>query len=392
MRPWRGLLVAGAASCAIAAGSLLRPQEPSASPGGANQTVFAATTGEHSELVDVLPVTRRPAREPRVAMSLGPSDLPPLEHGDTLKVFAEVQATNTCVDHSERCIGRPYGFSPFVTAKLLLAPGDSVTGGRRALSLAHSRSVHCGQRRPNRNHHCVLTFQHARKRIFNTRALPCPRSRCFVNLVVSAHNPRARRGNVVVVGADLADGSILHDKGRLNAVVTKAAAPAPTRSRTARPIHRRVPVTRGENWTSIYSIKFSNLRPGDILVALAKQHTSISPVPYNVFVGTRIVLTGRRSANRTSRLARRVTSLNGEFTELNGFNCTHGRSAYRTPCRSLKTGLLEIRDTPRRNGHPVPLFVSLLCHTVPKLTAPHPGDHINVLAHGHLRVMKYAAG
>jgi hypothetical protein len=385
------LLVAGAASCAVAVGLLLRPQEPSASPADATSTVLAATTGDHSERVGVVPITRRPARAPRVAMSLGPSDLPRLEVRDTLHALAEVQATTTCAEHrNERCIGRPYEFSPFVSAKLLLARGEGVTGGRRAVSLAHSKSVHCNQRRPNRNHHCVLTFQHARKRIRNVRALPCPPGRCFINLVLSAHNPQARRGNVVVVGADRPNGSIRQDKGRLSAVVTKAAAAAPSRSRTARRVHRRLPVTRGENATAVYSIEFANLRRGDVLVGLAKQRTSISAVPYSVFLDTRVVLTGRRSGTSTSRLGRRVSSPNGKLTEANGFNCTHGRSAYRTPCTSRKAGLVEIRRTPMRNGDRVPLFVNLVAHTRPKLATPRPGDHVNVLPSGHLTVRRYA--
>lgn len=384
--------MAGAASCAVASGALLWPEEPLARGGGPAQTVFAKTTGGGSELVDVLPITHRPAREPRVVMSLGPSDLPRLEHGDTLKVLAEVQATTTCVDRTARCIGRPYEFSPFVSAKLVLAAGKNVTGGRRAVSLAQPKSVHCGQRRPNRNHHCVLTFQHARKRVRNPGALPCPADRCFVNLVVSAYSPGAQRGNLIVIGADRPDGSIVQDKGRLSVVLTKPGSSAPKRSRTVRRVHRPVPVTRGDDWTSVYSVKLSNLRRGDILVAVAKQRTSISPVPYNVFVGTRIILTGRPIADRANRLSRRVSSLNGQFTEGNGFNCTHGQSAYRTPCTSRKAGLLEIRRPPRRGGHEVPMFVNLVCHTRPKLAAPQSGDHVNVLAHGSLKVRKYVGG
>jgi hypothetical protein len=391
-RTRQGLLAAGAASCAVATGSLLLPEQPEARGGGSERTVFAKTTGNGSELVDTLPITQRPEREPRVVMSLGPPDLPELEHRDTLKVYAEVQATTTCVDRTARCIGRPYEFSPFISARLVLAAGKRVTGGRGAVSLARPKSVQCSQRRPHRNHHCVLTFQHAGKQIRDPGALPCPPSRCFVNLVVSAHNPEADPGNVVVVGADRPDGSILQDKGRLSVVLTTPASPGPRRARTTRRVHGRVPITRGDDWTSVYSVKFSNLQRGDILVAVARQRTSISPVPYNVYVGTRIILTGRPLAGRANRLSRRVSSLNGQLTEGNGFNCTHGRSAYRTPCTSRKAGMIEIRRPPRRGGRQVPMFVNLVCHTRPKLAAPQSGDHLNVLAHGSLTVSKYVGG
>jgi hypothetical protein len=386
------LLAAGVASCAVASAFLVQPEQPLASRGDPAQTVFAETTGGGSERIDVLPITRRPEQEPRVVMSLGPSDLPALERGDTLAALAEVQVTTTCVDRTERCIGRPYSFSPYASAKLVLATGKGVTGGRRAVSLARPKSVHCGQQRPHRNHHCVLTFQHARKRVTNPTALPCPADVCFVNLVVAAYNPEAQPGNVIVIGADRPDGSILQDKGRLSVVLSKRASAAPQHQRTSRRVHGRVPVTRGDDWTSVYSIKFSNLRRGDILVAVAKQRTSISPVPYNVFVGTRIILAGRRDAARANRLSRRVSSLSGQFTEGNGFNCTHGRSAYRTPCISRKAGLIEIHRPPTRRGRPVPMFVNVVSHLRPKLAAPGSDDYARVLSGGALEVRRYTTG
>jgi hypothetical protein len=66
--------------------------------------------------------------------------------------------------------------------------------------------------------------------------------------------------------------------------------------------------------------------------------------------------------------------------------------AIRSPCKSRKAGLLEIRRPPRRHGSQVPLFVNLVCHTRPKLAAPQSRDHVNVLAHGNLSVRKYVGG
>ena len=52
------------------------------------------------------------------------------------------EATTTCVDRTERCIGRQYDFSPFISAKLVITAGKNVTGRRRAVSLAsQSRSI-----------------------------------------------------------------------------------------------------------------------------------------------------------------------------------------------------------------------------------------------------------
>jgi hypothetical protein len=38
------------------------------------------------------------------------------------------------------------------------------------------------------------------------------------------------------------------------------------------------------------------------------------------------------------------------------------------------------------------MFVNLVCHTRPKLAAPGSADQVDVLAHGVLKVRKYAGG
>src|SRR4051794_36038441 len=81
------LLLAG-----IAAAGARRAHEPT--------TVFAGTTGNDSELVKTLPISRHSGGEKRVVMSLRPSDLPRFRQGDALKISSEFQTTNTCVDHT----------------------------------------------------------------------------------------------------------------------------------------------------------------------------------------------------------------------------------------------------------------------------------------------------
>ena len=74
--------------------------------------------------------------------------------------------------------------------------------------------MRCSQEQPNRNHHCVMTVDGTRQ--LKAGSLPC--ARCWVNLVVDAYHPSARRGNVIVVGSD-DDGGIEQDKGMINSVV-----------------------------------------------------------------------------------------------------------------------------------------------------------------------------
>jgi hypothetical protein len=358
----------------------------------AARQVIAASTGNDSELVDTLPITRRAARKPRVVMSLGPSDLPTLRRGDRLEASAELQVSDTCVKAGPRCIGRRYSYSPFASARLILAAGEHVRGGRRAIPLTTRRSVHCGQRRPNRNHHCVLVFRHARRRIAHPRRLPCRPARCFLNLVAEAHHDGARAGNVMVVGADGPGGSVQQDKGRLNAVVARHRASA-TRRRTRRRVAHRLRVeAHGASPSRVaYSLRTSHLRAGDILVATAAQRTSIAGLAYNLFVSDHLILATRRGATNPTGPARRVGSLHGQLSEANGFNCTHGPSAYPSPCLTQKAGMIEIHHRPTRHGHGVPLYVNVVCHVLPKLAQPGPHDHARVLPGGYLEVRRLRA-
>jgi hypothetical protein len=374
------------AGCALAAERAATGEAPG--PAG---EVIAASTGNDAERVARLPITRRVGREPRVVMSLGPSQLPTLRRGDRLDASAELQVSDTCARAGPRCIGRRYHYSPFASARLILAASRRVTGGRRAMPLTRKRSVHCGQRRPNRNHHCVLVFQGARRRIMDPRRLPCPPARCFLNLVADAHHDRARAGNVMVVGADGPRGSIRQDKGRLNAVVRRRGAAPRKRRRTRRRIARRLRVEpHGSNPARVvYSLRLSHLDAGDILVASAAQRTGIAGLPYNLFVSDHLILATRRRATSPTGPAKRVSSLHGQLTEANGFNCTHGPSAYRSPCLSRKAGMIEIRREPTRHGHRVPLYLNLVCHVLPKLTRPGPDDHAHVLPGGDLAVRRF---
>jgi hypothetical protein len=354
--------------------------------------VIAATTGNDSELVTTLPIATRPWRRPRVAMSLTPADLPTLHEGDLIKASAELMVSTTCVDPGPRCIGRRYRFSPVAQAKLILADARSVTGGRGAVKLATPKSVRCSQRGPDRNHHCVLVFQNANRRILDPSDLPCPPTRCFINLVAEAHSSSARRGNVLVVGADKPDGYVNQDKGRLNAVVVRPGAAPPDRSRSRQRLRRKLPVLAdGAHLPRVvYSLKLSHPHAGDVLVATVSQRTSIGGLPYSVLVSHRVILAASRVATSTSPLAMRVSSSRGQFGENNGFNCTQGPSAYRSPCLSTKAGLIRIRRAPSRNGHPVPLYVNLICYVLPKSARPGRHDSARVLAHGSLAVVRYA--
>jgi hypothetical protein len=380
-RPWRWLAGCLVTVVALASGStaIARPR------------AHAATSGDNSERVKTIPVARHPGQKPRVVMTLPARRIPTFKRGDRLRVSAEVQVTTTCVDSSGRCIGRPYRFTPTIDAKLMLASGIRRTGGKGTVRIGRKHSVSCKQRRPNRNHHCVLVLTGAKK-IDHPRGLPCRPRRCRVNLVVDAHDGDARSGNVVVVGADRPNGSIVQDSGRLNALVLPDRLhPKPVRGHTRRRRHRSLPMgsERSGGRRVIYSFKVRRLDKGDILTVSARQTTAIGHLPYSAYVNSEVILAGRPGATRPSRLAKRSVGLHGRITEANGFNCTQGPSAYRTPCRTRKAGLIVARhDAATRRGRPKPLFVNLVSRTFPKLARATSGDEARIKRSGYLKVSR----
>ncbi len=127
----------------------------SASPAGPQ--LDAATTGARSELRRTVPITRRPGRGERIALSMGPGRLAGLRRGDRLDLSSEVQVTVDCTVREARCAGRPYRFDPNVIVTLELAPRRSVKARSRVLA---RRRLSCGQQEPLREHHCPVVFDH----------------------------------------------------------------------------------------------------------------------------------------------------------------------------------------------------------------------------------------
>jgi hypothetical protein len=359
----------------------------------ARGSVRFATTGDNSEIERTVPIARRKWAKKRVVMSLGPGALPTFHRNDILRTSAEVQVTTTCVVASPRCIGRPYGFSPREDARIVLANRRRASGGAHARVIAETHSVRCHQQRPQRNHHCVLVFPPEPTRIRHPHALPCRPSACHLNLVLEADHRPAHHGQVIVVGADTPGGSIRQDKGRLNAITLHKHVPPAKRYRTAnvRSHSIRIAPSGKAGRRVVYSQRINNLRKGDVIEASARHLVTIASLPYPAFVGTDLILaTGPHSVSPAG-VAKGAVSTGGRLTEVNGFNCTHGASAYRSPCRTTKAGAARIRHTIARNGHPTPLYVNVVCAGAPKRAQARPNDAMHVLSGGALVVRRHRA-
>jgi hypothetical protein len=362
-------------------------------PAGARaQTGVEAATTNH-DLARKIPITPRPRQNRTVVQSLGPGELPALASGETLRTSAELHVSTTCVAPDPRCIGRRYSFNPTFSAQIVLADSPDATGGTGTLALTPRVTHACGQRRPNRNHHCVITLPETAVPISDASALPCPAGGCYLNLVTDAYNRHARKGNRLVIGNDQPDGTVHGGRGQLSAVVVPPGLSLGQSSGTTAPLTTTIP-TGGRHsgfQTVVYSVELDGLRAGDVITASALQNTDVGAFSLPLFVGDQLILTG--SPDRTDP-AKAFGTAGGDLDPANGFNCTQGRSPYHNPCRSPKAGAITItRDAFTRNGDPKPLFLNLITRAYEKVAQAQafPGPAVRVLPGGFLNVTRYPA-
>ena len=356
---------------------------------GSRPQVRAVTTGDHSELVKTIPITRRRRAKPRVAMSLDPRALGSLRPGERLRLNGEVQVTLTCYRPGlPRCIGHSYSYSPKVETRLVLASRQTATSGPAAMPLSTWGGLTCSARRPDRNHHCVSSTR-ASRRASAGRPLPCAPDRCHVNMVVAAHDRHAGARDRLIIGTDRPNGTVEQDKGRLNAIeIAPRAHPVVKRYRATRPRSRTMPVKEDGGRRVVYSVRVPGLRRGDALAVEARQVTDISTLPYAAYVSDEIVLA--RGPRAVDPALPSVAEERGYVTEANGFNCTQGPSQFRTPCASSKAGAIAIRrDAVGPRSRPRPLYVNLVSRSKPKHVSAVPGDVARIKRGGFLSVVRY---
>jgi hypothetical protein len=385
----RGALAVSAFAALLA---VMLPAAASAGP-LAPVTSRLATTGHDSELVKAIPIATQQYANERVAMSLGPEELGQIQNGDRLWASGEVQVSTTCVQKGPRCIGRRYDFNPWITARLVLAASPSPIAP--GIPLSGEVTVHCKQRRPNRNHHCPLVLPNLETSVVDTASLPCPANGCYANLVIGAWAKKARRGNRVVVGGDLPDGGVIQDKGRLNVVVAPSVALPPIESTSAALVNATVPVADEQRHTRrvIHSVEIGGARGGDVLAFDTAYLVAIDHLFFNTFIGSRVVIADSPTSTKPSELAKEIVQFKGHGTESNGFNCTQGRSGYRSPCTVAKAGAIRIkRDAVDERGQPVPLYVNAVSAVAPKLSVDaKPDDFVTVSPLNGLRVLRFPA-
>jgi hypothetical protein len=346
--------------------------------------VKVATTGDKSELVETIPITKKPQVSPRVIMSLTPGALGSLQTGDQLEINAEVEITTDCRFESSECVGQPYNFNPKIGARIVVSTSTTTAAG---FEVVPRQEVNCRQKTPNRQHHCVFTLQPLPLQV-DLAALGCPADGCFVNVVMDAwHKRGSPKRNVILIGANNRNGKVRQDKGRLNAIRTRnpAVAPPPPPEGTFT-VGNAEPTTNAlslnpEGTSVIYSQELPGLKKGDQVAVKAGLTTDVTLLNHNANVSTKVVLGDSPVDTAPGVVGSKVAELKGEITENNGFNCTKKA----TPCPSNKVGVVAIKKDAS-----VPLFANLVLN-ISGFGHAAPGTFLPIPPAGGIEVTRYPA-
>ena len=343
-----------------------------------------ASVHANAERVNTIQVGDDRGEHRTVVMSVKPEQLGQLTEGDRLEVSSELEVT-VCLKPAKHhrgfpCVGKLYGYSPKVTAQVILGRGAGQARG--GYPLTEPETLRCSQKQPNRNRHCVLVNDWERTTIADLTQLPCAPDACHANVVVSAYHQKGQRRHRVVIGTNDRRGRVRGDRARLNVVRFRpgdAIKPVPIEeSSVDRRKLRVAPDGRAPRKVVIDSMALPGLRQGEGLMASARGVIDIDPLRYNVFLPTELVLTDSPTAVKTGPAARQATRTAGEIGKPNGSNCTQGPSAYRDPCAFRKVGIVRIRNDATQT-----LYLNLVAGAEAKLLA---GQRKRWLTRNHARV------
>lgn len=283
--------------------------------------------------------------------------MPSLEPGDRLSVNAELQVTTDCLEQSPRCVGHVYHYAPRVSGTIALL--DAETG--ESSPIARSQRLRCLQRRPDRQHHCVLTFPSEMRTLVDPA--PCVPGHCSLVLEVSATNQHAHQGDRLVIGSNRPNGSISTGHARLGLIrIPRQAQVASEQTDTTDLRHRDLPLALQQR--SVLSLRLPHLRAGEHLAVDGSFLSDVRRVRMNALVSSKLILAESPGDTRSRGLARRVAGT-GEISPSNGSNCTLGQS----PCATSKAGVVAVRQDAREQGERKSLYLNLVVRAKPKFNA-----------------------
>lgn len=345
------------------------------------------TGNGEAELVETVPIADRAGRARRVVMSFGPGrnadeSLPSLKPGDRLEVGAELEVTSDASDVGR--VGDRYEYAPAVAVRLILARHSRATEPKRgeAVAVGAAKRIKLN----HELHHGVFVFDGDT----DAASIEIPRTGLgwdgpvHVNAVVDASHPEAKRNQLLLIGQNEPDGSVLGDMSAICAVRRRpgsARASAPRRSTETRLRSDRLPL-QGDVKKVVYSMPLAGLEADEQLRIRADVDASAKHLGYRARIKTRVFLADSpdQVEPMPGTVSNRVASSKGQITKANGFNCLpveRKRSA-------TKVGVVRIAERPGRMLHVNVVSVS---GDPDKRGRP---DHLEILPTGRLVVTRFS--
>ena len=348
-------------------------------------TVLACSSEKDPERRLTIPITRAAGASKHVVMSLAPghpayASMPDLAPGDRIEVSAELEVT-TDAPRASDAVGKPYGYSPKLLARLLLAGGGDATepnGHTRALTPVKRET--CDQ------------AQHHHRLVFGGISYAVParglgwQGDTHLNLVISAHDSRAEDGDVLLVGQNEppAGGKRAFAKGDMGklSLVRYRGKPEPSgRLVSAKSLRNSHVAVEKSQPTVVYSMRLVNLKKDEQLLLNAKM-TARNPHGYPARVSTQVILTDSPRGSDLHGHARDLGTFNGEIGKFNGTNCKPGKS-YTTE----KYGTLRMLK-----NSPTPLYVNLVVTAGDPEHRAKANDAIKIEHGGFLNIRRLSPG
>jgi len=360
---------------------------------GTDQVRTASNEFRKGDRVKTVPIGRSAWQYTRSIMSLSPKDVGTMTPGRRLEVSADAEVT-VCAKASgghsgTPCVGRTYGYDPYLKMKIVAGPSPGSTGGSNTLDLTATKSLTCSQHQPNRNRHCVLGIPWKGVTIPSQSRLPCAPSNCYVNLVLSADRSSARDGDVVVVGSSDDDKQIHQGRSQLSSILFTGSDRPERIYRRGTPFKKKLEVGPDDSASHpqvAYSLPLGGLRKGDQLVVEGKGVTGIGSLPYNVTQRASLIFTNKPGSVKPNG---KIIETNPRLSADNGYGCTHGPSGHRNPCTIVKNGVISVKKSSKKPWY-VNFIVSQEASDVaPKASKWRPSDRVKISGAGYLTARKY---
>lgn len=359
----------------------------------ADQVRTATSEFRKGDRVKTVDIGRTAWQKARSIMSLSPREVGELVPGRTLSVSADAEITVCAKPNGGHvgtpCVGRTYGYDPYLKMKIVAGPSPGSIGGSNTVDLTSAATMTCSQHQPNRNRHCVLGIPWSKITIPAGAELPCGPSNCYVNLVLSANRSTARSGDVVVVGSSNDNREISQGRGQLSSILfTGSDKELRSFERTSpRSKQLKVQPDDSKSYDQVaYSLPLNGLERGDQIIVEGKSVTQIGSLPYNVTQRSSLIFTDSPGSVQANG---KIIESNPHLSADNGYGCTQGPSGHRNPCTVLKNGIISVKESSDKTWY-VNFVVSQEASDIaPKANRWRSSDRVEILSSGYLKAWKY---